>query len=47
MIPLPCRTKGGAPQLGATGPGEVGPFGSYDSDEDDQADEQQDGDTAV
>lgn len=35
MIPLPCRTKGGAPQLGAKGPGESGPFGPYGADEDD------------
>lgn len=35
MIPLPCRTKGGAPQLGAKGPGQSGPFGSYGADEDD------------
>lgn len=32
MIPLPCRTKGGAAQLGARHPGESGPFGEYGDD---------------
>jgi hypothetical protein len=37
VIPLPCRHKGGAPQLGAKGPGELGPFGEYgDGDQDDE-----------
>jgi hypothetical protein len=35
VIPLACRTKGGAAQLGARLPGELGPFGIRD---DDQAD---------
>ncbi|MFJ1667317.1 hypothetical protein ACIOK4_13205 [Streptomyces bottropensis] len=34
MIPHPHRTKGGAPQLGAKGPQQRGPFGPYGADED-------------
>ncbi|MDX2943305.1 hypothetical protein PV383_04475 [Streptomyces caniscabiei] len=47
MIPLPCRTKGGAPQLGAKGPGQTGPFGRWpDLDkDDDQADGEQQADS--
>lgn len=41
MIPLPCRTKGGAPQLGAKGPQQRGPFGEW-PDEDDLDDDQDD-----
>jgi hypothetical protein len=26
---MPCRAKGGAPQLGATGPGQCGPYGRW------------------
>lgn len=36
MIPLPCRTKGGAPLLGAKGPGQRGPFGEWPDADDDQ-----------
>ncbi|MFF7840415.1 hypothetical protein ACFZC6_16545 [Streptomyces ossamyceticus] len=47
MIPLPCRQKGGAPQLGAKGPQQRGPFGvradedhlDEDGDQDDEDDE--------
>lgn len=39
MIPLPERRKGAAPLLGATGPGESGPFGEYGLDEDDDQDD--------
>ncbi|MFR0358642.1 hypothetical protein [Streptomyces sediminimaris] len=49
MIRTPHRTKG-APVLGATGPGQSGPFGPYGADgldEDDVPanDEQPDGET--
>jgi hypothetical protein len=49
VIPLPCRTKGGAPLLGARHPGELGPFGRRpdpDEDDDGQDDEQHDDDHA-
>lgn len=36
MIPNPERAKGGGPQLGASVPGEPGPFGTYGSDDDGQ-----------
>lgn len=39
MIPHPHRQKGSGPQLGATGPGQTGPFGPYGTDEDDDPDE--------
>ncbi len=40
MIPLPSRTKGGAPLLGANGPHQRGPFGRRpDPDEDDDQDD--------
>lgn len=44
MIPLPCRHKGGAPQLGARQAGEQGPFGVR-PDEDDVDDDQDHDDT--
>lgn len=34
MIPLPCRQKGGAPQLGANRPGQRGPFGVRPGEDD-------------
>lgn len=37
MIPIPYRTKGGAPLLGASRADEPGPFGSYTDDEEDDA----------
>jgi hypothetical protein len=44
VIPLPHRQKGGAPQVGAKGPGQTGPFGPYGTDEDDlDEDDHQDG----
>ncbi|MDX3314562.1 hypothetical protein P1S61_37020 [Streptomyces sp. ME08-AFT2] len=39
MIPLPHRQKAGGPQLGARGPGDVGPFGRYGALEDAELDE--------
>lgn len=45
------RLKGGAAQLGATGPGLPGPFGTWPADggrdEDDQEHEQPDGDRSA
>ncbi|MCX5522974.1 hypothetical protein OG342_08880 [Streptomyces bobili] len=42
MIPLPCRTKGGARQLGAKGPGQCGPFGVRPDPDDLYEDDDQD-----
>jgi len=39
VIPHPCRQKGGGPQLGASRPGERGPYGWYGADEDTEPDE--------
>ena len=39
MIPLPCRQKGASPQLGASRPGEDGPFGPYGGEDDDGQDD--------
>lgn len=36
-MPTPWRSKGGAPLLGATGPGQSGPFGPYDDGQDQAA----------
>jgi hypothetical protein len=41
VIPLPCRQKGGAPQLGAKGPHQRGPFGVRP--EPDEGDDEDDG----
>jgi len=40
VIPLLCRIKGGAPQLGARLPGELGPFGVRPDEDDGQGDEE-------
>ncbi|WP_157878004.1 hypothetical protein [Streptomyces torulosus] len=44
MIPLPYRQKGGAPQVGAKGPGQTGPFGPYGADDEQLLDEDHDQD---
>lgn len=43
MIPLPHRQKGGGPQLGASRPGERGPYGWYGALEDAERGEDDDG----
>ncbi|MFJ4343227.1 hypothetical protein [Streptomyces sp. NPDC088915] len=46
MIRAPHRLKGGADQLGATGPGLRGPYGVWPADHD-QGDEDQEHELAV
>lgn len=43
MFPSPHRAKGGAPLLGASAPGEQGPFGRWPEDVEPEPDDDEDG----